>query len=116
MIHGNKTRRIPPPVSRSREGYACLCPGFIGMGRHPTNGPKLSRAEIDRAFVGAWGHLFPPILNLDQAAKLADVSPKTIYDWSHRGLLASCARRKGKQLRIFRDRFVHFLFDSKEQS
>ena len=84
------------------------------MGRHPKDGLKLSDAEIDRAFTGKWGDMYPPILNLSQAAKLADVSKKTIYDWSHCGRLTGCARKTGKRLRIFRDRFVRFLFDAKE--
>ena len=42
------------------------------------------------------------------------LSAKSIYDWSHRGLLSGCAARVGKRLRIFRDRFVKFLFKSEE--
>ena len=72
------------------------------MGRHPEPGLKLSDAEIDRAFTGKWGDIYPPVLNVSQAAELADASKKTVYDWSHRGLLAQCARRRGKRLRIFR--------------
>ena len=72
--------------------------------------------EIGRAFSGAWGDAYPPILSLEQAAELAHVSIKTLYDWRHRGLLAGCALRRGKRLRIFRDRFVRFLFEEQEQS
>ena len=84
------------------------------MGRHAKDGLKLSDAEINRAFTGAWGDVYPPVLNLRQAAELADVSTRTLYDWSYRGLLTGCASRKGKRLRIFRDRFIRFLFEIQE--
>ena len=84
------------------------------MGRHPQSGLRLSDAVIRNAFAGDWAAEYPPILSVGQAAKLAGVSMKTIYDWSSRRLLQSCAHKKGKHLRIFRDLFVRFLFTSKE--
>ena len=84
------------------------------MGRHPEPGLKLSDTEIDRAFTGRWGDIYPPVLNVSQAAELADVSMKTVYDWSSRDLLAQCAGRRGKRLRVFRNRFIRFLFEAKE--
>jgi hypothetical protein len=86
------------------------------MGRHGRNGLSLSDAEIARAFAGDWGDKYPPILSLQQAAEMAHVSEKTVYDWSHRGLLAGCAARRGKRLRILRNRFIQFLFARKEVS
>lgn len=80
------------------------------MGRHARGRVELKDDELARAFAGAWGSEFPPVLNVIQAARLADVPAKTIYDWSHRQLLKGCAVRRGKRLRIFRDRFVRFLF------
>lgn len=67
----------------------------------------MSDAEIVRAFQGSD---YPPILSVDQAARLAGVPKKTIYDWSSRGLLQDIAVRRGKRLRVLRDRFVRFLF------
>ena len=86
------------------------------MGRHCNSGLRLAAGELARAFEGSWGTAFPPILSAEQAAELAQVSVKTIYDWSHRGLLAGCALRRGRRLRVFRDRFVRFLFEEQEQS
>ena len=83
--------------------------GFCGMGRYPNDNLKLTAAEIERSFGGTWNDVYPPILSVAQAARLAQVSPRTLYDWSHRGLLMTCAHRRGKRLRIFRDRFVRFL-------
>ena len=84
------------------------------MSRYAEHRLKLTDAEIERAFDGGWGDEFPPVLSVIQAARLAQVSTKTLYDWSHRGLLRGCAARVGKRLRIFRDRFVRFLFEPKE--
>ena len=56
---------------------------------------------------------WPPILTVKQAADLAQVSEKTIYDWISRGLLSSCSCKRGKRRRIWRDRFVRYLFGGK---
>jgi hypothetical protein len=74
---------------------------------------RISDAELQQAFGdSAWREKFPPILNIAQAAELAGVPKATLYDWSSRGLLSGCARRKGKRLRFLRDRFIKFLFES----
>lgn len=86
------------------------------MGRHAKPGLHLTDAEIDRAFSGKWAEEFPPILDVAQAARLARVSPKTVYDWSHRGELKHCAHKAGKRLRIFRNRFVKSLFQDNEET
>ena len=71
----------------------------------------LDEAEIRQAFgSGKWADEFPPVLDVPQAARLARVPKGTIYDWSSRDLLAGCAKRKGKRLLIWRDRFVQWLF------
>jgi hypothetical protein len=84
------------------------------MGCRAEDKLKLTDAEIQRAFVGDWAQEFPPVLSVAQAAKLAQVPVKTVYDWSSRGLLSQCAVRKGKYLRVFRDRFIRFLFETTE--
>jgi hypothetical protein len=35
----------------------------------------------------------------------------TVYDWSSRKLLVTCARRVGKHLRFFRDRLLTHIFN-----
>lgn len=84
------------------------------MGRHRVDSFKLDAGEIERAFHGDWEKQFPPVLTVEEAARLARVPTKTVYDWSHRGLLRTCAVRKGKRLRVFRDRFLRFLFEAQE--
>ena len=84
------------------------------MARRSAHRISITLSELEGMFVNEWAERFPPILNVAQAAALADVSEKTIYDWKHRGLLVDCARRNGRRVRILRDRFVAFLFDKKE--
>ena len=83
------------------------------MSANGANAVKLSASEIQQAFCNSdWEKRFPPVLNVDQAAELAGVPKKTIYEWSSRGLLKGCANRFGRHLRILRDRFVRLLFES----
>ncbi len=84
------------------------------MGRHQKPGLKLTATEIAHAFHGMWAEKFPPVLTVDQAAALAGIPKGTIYDWKSEGKLKDCAHRKGKRLRIFRDRFIRFLFENTE--
>ena len=67
----------------------------------------LTAREISAAFSDPfWAEKFPPILSVEQAASLLQVPKGTIYDWSSRGLLAGCAFRVGKHLRVWRDRLI----------
>lgn len=78
------------------------------MGRTPSL--KLTDGEVADMFGDpAWSAVFPPLLSVAQAAALAHVPVATIYDWSSRGLLINCARKRGKRLNIMRNRFVRFL-------
>ena len=73
---------------------------------------SLTPDEIMRTFDGTkWSESFPPVLSVTQAAELAQVPKGTIYDWSSRGELRACSAKKGKKLRIWRDRFVAYLFE-----
>jgi excisionase family DNA binding protein len=73
---------------------------------------RLSKDEINSAFSDPlWAREYPPILNVDQAARLLQVPRGTLYDWSSRGLLRGCSRRVGKHLRFFRDRLITTAFN-----
>lgn len=81
----------------------------------PRQGLALTTAEIEQTFSDPhWAEQFPPVLTVREAAKLAGVSQSTVYDWSSRGRLKQCAVRKGKRLRLYRDRFLKFLFTEEE--
>ena len=70
---------------------------------------KLTRDEIEKAAAG-----LPAVLSPEQAAEFIGLSVKTLYEWSSAGRLANCARRRGKHLLIFRDRFIQEIFDGEE--
>ena len=70
---------------------------------------KLTPAEIQKSFGG-----LPPILDVQQVAALLRVPAKTVYDWSSRGRLDSCARRRGKRLLIVRDKLIEEVFCGKD--
>lgn len=53
--------------------------------------------------------MFPPILTPDQAASMLQVSRHTIYRWSSEGRYKQAIRR-GKPLRILRDRLLKAYF------
>ena len=73
---------------------------------------RLSRVEIASAFADPnWASQCPPVLSVEQAARLLQVPKATIYDWSSRGLLCGCGRRVGKYLRLFRDRLIVRIFN-----
>lgn len=78
------------------------------------DGDKLNLTDIEvaRAFADPlWATKYPPILSVEQAADLAGVPKGTIYSWSSSGQLQGVARKVGKHLRIFRDRFVKHIFN-----
>ena len=58
-----------------------------------------------------WAGAFPPLLSVDQAARLLQMPKATVYNWSSRGLLKGCSRKVGKHLRLFRDRLVMKIFN-----
>ena len=74
----------------------------------------IDQEGLDRAFFENSGGKFPPILNIKQAGELLQVSVNTIYEWSSKGYLRSCCRRRGKRLFFWRDRLVAELFGGKE--
>ena len=75
---------------------------------------RITEEEIRRAFFDNSGGRFPPVLNVRQAAELFHVLVKTIYEWSSRGYLKSCSRRRGKRLFFWRDRLIREMFEGKE--
>ena len=75
---------------------------------------RIDQTDLDRAFFDNLGGRFPPVLNVSQAAQLLQVPVKTLYEWSSRGRLRSCARRRGKRLFFWRDLLIRELFEGKE--
>lgn len=67
---------------------------------------RLSQQELQASFSA-----LPPVLSVDQAAKAIQVPVKTLYEWSSKGFLKECARRRGKRLLILRDKFLTEVFN-----
>lgn len=87
-----------------------ICWGTVLMAK--TQGISLKTEEIVAAFdTGEWSERFPPVLNIQQAAELLQLSKATLYDWSSRGRLKHCSRKVGKHLRFWRDRLLHVVFN-----
>jgi hypothetical protein len=76
---------------------------------------QLADGEIAIALGVHGADLYPPILTVPQAAALAQVPLGTIRDWRSRGLLADCSHKCGREVRIWRDRFIKHLFGGKQQ-
>jgi excisionase family DNA binding protein len=73
---------------------------------------KLTDREVAAAFADpVYAEQFPPVLTLEQAAKLLQVPAGTIYQWRSRGVLGSCCRKVGKHLRFYRDRLIKKVFN-----
>jgi hypothetical protein len=64
---------------------------------------RLSRDEVESAFRN--DDQFPPLLSLDQAARLAHLAPNTIKRLASEGYFRNSVRR-GKPIAFWRDRFV----------
>jgi hypothetical protein len=71
--------------------------------RQPAGRQRLSRDEIEAAFRN--DPQFPPLLSLDQAARLAHLAPSTIKRLASEGCFRNSVRR-GKPIAFWRDRFV----------
>ena len=63
----------------------------------------LSRDEIETAFRN--NTRFPPLLSLDQAARLSHFAPSTIKRLASEGFFRNSVRR-GKPIAFWRDRFI----------
>lgn len=75
---------------------------------------KLSKAEIQQTFAGPDAARFGPVLTPAQLAELAQLSPKTIYEWIARGRLDGAFRKRGKHNLIWRDRALDIIFNGPE--
>ena len=76
--------------------------------------PRLSKAEIARAFADGPGAQVPVILSPRQLAALVGISIKTLYEWIAKGHLDGTFRKRGKHVLIWRDRAMDLLFNGKE--
>jgi hypothetical protein len=73
---------------------------------------RLTDQEITQAFsdpdVAA---KLPPVLSLEEAAELMRLKLGGIRDWRSRRLLSTCSVRAGREVKVFRDRFIKAVFN-----
>ena len=74
----------------------------------------VGQEDLERAFFENSGGRFPPVLNIQQAAELLQVSVGTLYEWSSKGYLKGCCRHRGKRLFFWRDGLIREMFEGKE--
>jgi excisionase family DNA binding protein len=74
----------------------------------------IAKEEIRQAFVGPGADTAPPILSPAQLAALLNLSVKTIYEWIAKGRLDGAFRKRGKHVRIWRDRVLDLFFNGPE--
>jgi hypothetical protein len=72
---------------------------------------SLSQAEIANAFKDQMGEIFPPILSLEDVARLLGRPISTLREWISKGYFKGCFRKRGKKLSFWRDRVVEFFFN-----
>jgi excisionase family DNA binding protein len=86
----------------------------MGVTRKPR--PILTPAELRNAFVGGFGEKYPPVLSPDQLASLLGYSRSTVYFWVAEGRFDGAFRKRGKQMRFWRDRALERFFNGPEWS
>ena len=68
------------------------------------------------SMIAAYAAIYQPLISVGEAAAIAKVTPKTIYDWSSRGLLDPFKSKRGRHLRLIRDQFVRFVTEDSPQT
>ena len=73
------------------------------MGRYPNSTVQLTQADVAAAFQGVWGDRFPPVLTVEQAALLLQVSRWAIYRMVCEGRLDGTFTKVAGKLRFNRE-------------
>ena len=66
-------------------------------------------SEDLKQLTGEIAQKYPALITMDEAAEIARVPVKTIYDWSSRELLDSIKSKRGRRVLLIRDGFVRFI-------
>ncbi len=79
---------------------------------------NLKPSEIERAF-DAGEDLrpqFPPILSPEQVGRMLGCARATVYQWIAQGRLDGTFRKRGKHVRLWRDRVLDRFFNGPDWS
>ena len=66
------------------------------------------RREFDRIYT-YYADRYPPLITIEQAAEIAQVKLRSIYEWSHLGRLDGCKSKQGRELRLRLYAYLQFL-------
>ena len=86
------------------------------MTRRRKRDERVSRNELRRPFADELGERFGPFLTPQQLADLLCISRSTIYFWLEQGWFKGAARKRGKHVRIFRDKALDIFFNGPDWS
>ena len=76
---------------------------------------NLKPSEIERAFDAEPDHQqFPPILTPEQVGQMLGYARATVYQWIAEGRLDGTFRKRGKHVRLWRDRVLDRFFNGPE--
>lgn len=64
------------------------------------------------AIVAEYALLYPPLIEVEEAAKIAHVPKGTIHAWSSAGRLKEFKYRRGRRILLHRDAFVRFIVEA----
>lgn len=78
---------------------------------------QLKSTEIARAFdVEALRQQYPPILSPEQVGLILGYARATVYQWLAQGRFDGAYRRRGKHIRLWRDRVLDLFFNGPDWS
>ncbi len=81
------------------------------------SGIDLKPGEIGRALDSdALRAHYPPIMGPEEVARMLGYARSTVYQWIAAGRLDGAYRRRGKHVRLWRDRVLHIFFNGPEWS
>ena len=68
----------------------------------------MARTDFD-AIIAEYANCYDPLIQVEEAAKIAHVPPATIHSWSSAGRLDGFKLRSGRRVLFHRDAFVRFV-------
>ena len=68
----------------------------------------MANTEI-QAIIAEYAQRYDPLIQVEEAAKIAHVPPATIHAWSSAGRMDAFKLRSGRRILFHRDAFVRFV-------
>jgi hypothetical protein len=68
----------------------------------------MAKTDLD-AIVAEYAQRYDPLIQVEEAAKIAHVPPATIHAWSSAGRMDGFKLRSGRRVLFHRDAFVRFV-------